>query len=67
MIGTPGRVLDFLNKGTLKLTDVEHCILDEVDHMLDMGFAEDVEAILKFAYDRGILEKINYIYNNILV
>src|SRR3954463_11105066 len=47
VVGTPGRVMDHLEKGTLDLTDVQYVVLDEADEMLNMGFAEDVETILK--------------------
>lgn len=46
VVGTPGRTLDLINKGTLKLDKVRFMILDEADEMLKMGFIEDVEAIL---------------------
>jgi ATP-dependent RNA helicase DeaD len=45
VVGTPGRVLDHLNRGTLELGAVRTVVLDEADEMLDMGFAEDLEAI----------------------
>ena len=45
LIGTPGRMLEQLNAGNLKLNDVEVLILDEADRMLDMGFAEDVQRL----------------------
>jgi ATP-dependent RNA helicase DeaD len=45
-VGTPGRVLDHLRRGTLDLAAVRMAILDEADEMLDMGFLEDMEAIL---------------------
>ncbi|MGI9157879.1 MAG: DEAD/DEAH box helicase, partial [Marmoricola sp.] len=47
IVGTPGRVMDHLEKGTLDLSDVKFVVLDEADEMLNMGFAEDVETILK--------------------
>lgn len=47
VVGTPGRLLDHLNRGTLRLQNVQAVILDEADEMLDMGFIEDVENILK--------------------
>lgn len=47
LAGTPGRILDFINSGRINLAEVEHVILDEVDRMLDMGFQESVEDILK--------------------
>jgi ATP-dependent RNA helicase DeaD len=46
VVGTPGRVLDHINRATLRLGDVRTVVLDEADEMLDMGFAEDIEAIL---------------------
>jgi ATP-dependent RNA helicase DeaD len=46
VVGTPGRVIDHLDKGTLKLDSLTHLVLDEADEMLRMGFAEDVERIL---------------------
>ena len=49
VVGTPGRVLDHLRRGTLKLNQVRMVILDEADEMLNMGFLEDVEEILKEA------------------
>jgi ATP-dependent RNA helicase DeaD len=49
IIGTPGRVMDHLQRGTLKLDQVAMVILDEADRMLDMGFRDDIETILKQA------------------
>ena len=49
VVGTPGRVLDHLRRGTLKLGKVRMVVLDEADEMLNMGFLEDVEEILKEA------------------
>ena len=46
VVGTPGRVLDHLNRGTLELSQVTTLVLDEADRMLDMGFQEDMEKIL---------------------
>lgn len=46
VIGTPGRVIDHINRKTLKMNDVKMIILDEADEMLDMGFREDIETIL---------------------
>jgi ATP-dependent RNA helicase DeaD len=46
VVGTPGRVLDHLSRGTLDLRDVQIAVLDECDEMLDMGFIEDIDAIL---------------------
>jgi ATP-dependent RNA helicase DeaD len=47
VVGTPGRVLDHLGRGSLKLGSVQTLVLDEADEMLDMGFADELEAILK--------------------
>lgn len=47
LVGTPGRILDHLQRGTLRLDEVKFLVLDEVDRMLDMGFHHDVEAIVK--------------------
>ncbi|GLI62640.1 hypothetical protein VaNZ11_005306 [Volvox africanus] len=47
VVGTPGRIKDLLQRGTLKLTNIRFRVLDEVDQMLAMGFIEDVETILK--------------------
>ncbi|MDR3111548.1 MAG: DEAD/DEAH box helicase [Elusimicrobiota bacterium] len=47
VIGTPGRVMDHLERKTLKLADVQTVVLDEADEMLDMGFRDDIEMILK--------------------
>jgi len=47
IIGTPGRVMDHMERRTLKLDTVKIVILDEADEMLDMGFREDIEFILK--------------------
>jgi ATP-dependent RNA helicase DeaD len=47
VVATPGRALDHIDRGTLKLDSVGVVVLDEADEMLDMGFAEDLEAILE--------------------
>ncbi|MFN8277877.1 MAG: DEAD/DEAH box helicase [Chitinophagales bacterium] len=47
VVGTPGRVRDHLDRGTLKLDQVTHVVLDEADEMLNMGFEEEVREILK--------------------
>ncbi|WP_229074697.1 DEAD/DEAH box helicase [Actinoplanes sp. DH11] len=47
VVATPGRALDHISRGTLDLKAVQTVILDEADEMLDMGFAEDIEAILE--------------------
>ncbi len=46
IIGTPGRILDHLERGSLKLDSLKMLVLDEADRMLDMGFREDIEQVL---------------------
>jgi len=46
VIGTPGRLTDHLNRGTLKLSDLSHLVLDEADQMLHIGFLDEVETII---------------------
>ena len=46
IVATPGRLIDHLKRGTIKLNNVKHVVLDEADVMLDMGFIEDIEFIL---------------------
>ncbi|MBS5793932.1 MAG: DEAD/DEAH box helicase [Clostridiales bacterium] len=53
VVGTPGRVMDHMSRRTLKMETVRMVVLDEADEMLDMGFREDIEAILdKIPEDR---------------
>ncbi len=47
IVGTPGRVIDHLNRGSLDLSELRCLVLDEADEMLRMGFIDDVEAVLK--------------------
>jgi ATP-dependent RNA helicase RhlE len=47
IIATPGRLLDLINQGFVKLQNVEKFVLDEADRMLDLGFANDIKKILK--------------------
>ncbi len=47
VVATPGRALDLIGRGVLKLHGLELTVLDEADEMLDMGFADDIEAILE--------------------
>ena len=49
VVGTPGRLLDHINRHTLKLANLKYLVLDEADEMLDMGFIEDIESIVKSA------------------
>jgi len=46
VVGTPGRMIDMINRGKLKLGKIDFCILDEADEMLNMGFLDDIEEIL---------------------
>ncbi len=46
VVGTPGRVMDFMRRGALKIGEVRFVVLDEVDRMLDIGFREDIRNIL---------------------
>ena len=46
VVGTPGRIMDHINRGTLKLDKISHLILDEADEMLNMGFIEDIEFVI---------------------
>lgn len=47
VVGTPGRILDHLNRRSLKLDNISYLVLDEADEMLNMGFIEDMEKIMK--------------------
>ena len=47
VVGTPGRVMDHLRRKTLRIGKIEHLILDEADEMLNMGFIDDIEIIMK--------------------
>jgi ATP-dependent RNA helicase DeaD len=47
IVGTPGRILDHLSRGTLKLNALRYVVLDEADRMLDIGFRPDIERILR--------------------
>jgi ATP-dependent RNA helicase DeaD len=49
VVGTPGRVIDHLKRGTLKLDTLRMVVLDEADEMLNMGFREDLEEILSYS------------------
>ncbi len=46
VIGTPGRIIDLMERGELRFRDLKHLVLDEADIMLDMGFIEDIEMII---------------------
>eukprot|EP00758_Cryptobia_borreli_P003124 Tbor_TRINITY_DN3545_c0_g1::TRINITY_DN3545_c0_g1_i1::g.2918::m.2918/K16911/DDX21; ATP-dependent RNA helicase DDX21 len=58
VVATPGRAKDMLEKGTLKFDRVKIAVLDEADHMLDIGFKEDIELLLRKVYEaNGSAEK----------
>ncbi len=46
VVATPGRAIDLMNRGALRLDALETVVLDEADEMLDMGFVEDIETLL---------------------
>lgn len=46
LVATPGRLLDLMNQGFISLRDIEYFVLDEADHMLDMGFIHDIKKII---------------------
>lgn len=48
VIATPGRMFDLVSQGFLKLDKIDHLILDEADHMLDLGFIKDIQDMLRF-------------------
>ena len=50
--GTPGRIKDHLNRGTLEAEHIRYVVMDEADEMLDMGFREDIESILAYLPER---------------
>ena len=52
VVGTPGRLLDHLQKQSLNISQVKTLVLDEADRMLDMGFAEDMQSIIRYAPDK---------------
>ena len=49
IIGTPGRVMDHMRRKTIRTSNIKLIVLDEADEMLNMGFREDIETILKDA------------------
>lgn len=51
VVGTPGRIVDHIRKGTLKLDNLNQLVLDEADRMLEMGFAEDIDTVLAACND----------------
>ena len=61
-MGTPGRINDLAEKGKLDLSQLKYAVLDEVDRMLDMGFADSVDKILQLRYTPGEKTLVN-MYN----
>ncbi|KAL9962877.1 hypothetical protein ACROYT_G032027 [Oculina patagonica] len=57
VVGTPGRIIDHMVNGTLDLTQLKHVVIDEVDRMLDMGFAQSVEDIIEESYSSSREDK----------
>jgi ATP-dependent RNA helicase DeaD len=53
VVGTPGRVIDHIDRGTLKLENIKMVVLDEADEMLNMGFRDDIETILSETSEDG--------------
>jgi len=66
VVGTPGRVIDHIKRGTLQLDFVKNSIVDEADTMMDMGFIDDVEFILNTILFHGISFYLfeNYLASN---
>lgn len=62
MVGTPGRVIDLLERNAISFKDLQTIVLDESDTMLNMGFQEDVEKIYRFIQDQneGLVQKIMF-------
>lgn len=48
VVGTPGRIIDFIGKGIFDFSGLEATCLDEADEMLNMGFKDDIEQIFKY-------------------
>ena len=57
VVGTPGRLIDHLEKGNLRMDTIKFVVLDEADEMLNMGFADDVERILSFLPEGNPVQK----------
>ena len=55
VVATPGRLIDHLKRGSIKLNQVGHLVLDEADTMLDMGFIEDIEFILRLTPKQKVM------------
>ncbi|MFH1656351.1 MAG: DEAD/DEAH box helicase [Candidatus Nealsonbacteria bacterium] len=74
IIGTPGRLMDLVDRGNLKLNNIHTVVLDEVDRMLDMGFINDIKTLMKhipkerqtLCFSATISQKIDALINNFL-
>lgn len=53
IVGTTGRIMDMIQKGSLSLNTIETLVLDEADRMLDMGFKPDIDKILEYMGRKG--------------
>src|SRR5690625_7066424 len=60
VVGTPGRVMDHLGRGTVSLNNLEMVVLDEADEMLNMGFLEDIETILGYTHGESSPQTIMF-------
>lgn len=75
VVGTPGRTLDHIEKGNLDLEEVKYLVVDEADEMLNMGFVDQVEAIIKvlphnritMLFSATLPEKINNLCNEYMI
>mgnify|MGYP000256190063 CR=1 FL=1 len=52
VVATPGRLIDFINRGVINLSNIDYVVLDEADEMLNMGFKEDIDTILEGTSDQ---------------
>jgi ATP-dependent RNA helicase DeaD len=55
VVATPGRLIDHIKRGSIKLNDVKHVVLDEADTMLDMGFIDDIQFILDLTPEQKVM------------
>ncbi len=59
VVATPGRAIDLMNRGALRLDDPETVVLDEADEMLDMGFIEDIETLPLDRHSAATIQKFH--------
>ena len=55
LVATPGRLIDHMKRGSIKLNDIKHVVLDEADTMLDMGFIDDIQFILELTPENKVM------------